>query len=47
MKIPKIEYDVYSRLNGSKLEKLDLLKCDKKIQMNSIQVVDIIMMYAM
>ena len=34
MKIPKIEYDVYARLNGSKLEKLDLLKCDKKISLS-------------
>ena len=31
MKIPTIEYDVYARLNGTKLEKLDLLKCGNKI----------------
>ena len=34
MKTPKIEYDVYARLNGSKLEKLDLKKCNKKISLS-------------
>ena len=31
MKIPKIEYDFYSKLNGSKLEKLELIQCQNKI----------------
>ena len=34
MKTPKIEYDVYARLNSSKLEKLDLKKCNKKISLS-------------
>ena len=28
MKIPKIEYDVYSKSNGNKLEKVNLSLCD-------------------
>ena len=34
MKTPKIEYDIYARLNSSKLEKLDLKKCNKKISLS-------------
>ena len=33
MKIPKIEFDLYARLNGSKLEKLDLMKCKNRISL--------------
>ena len=35
MKIPKIEYDIYSKLNGSKMIKLNLTQCDElKIELS-------------
>ena len=31
MRIPKVEYDIYAKLNGENLEKLSLNSCQNKI----------------
>ena len=45
-KAKKVEYNVYSKLSGKNVEKLNLTICENT-KINSILVVDILMIYVM